>query len=602
MKKFTFILAFMLAFAGYSHSQMIEDFEHIPLNIMFGGEDDNSTMTAVANPDQGDANPSPYVIEFFRSQHGVPWGGFWSALPEPVDMTDMKYVHVQVWKPRISPIKFKVEGGPGGTFELESIEPQTLTEEWETITFHFPDADGMYPVIALLPDFEDPLELDDDIVIYFDNIVFSDHAEPGEGNELMVENFSPITMNLMDGGENDDSYFDVVLNPDPNDVNPSHRVGKFFRSQHGVPWGGFWSALPETVDMSEHKYVYVDVWKPRISPIKFKVEGGPGGTFELESMEPQTKINEWETIVFHFPDADGEYPVIAFMPDFEDPLELDEDIIIYFDNIRVGEAPEGDTEYDVDFVWVDFETEGLTNVEGFREVVNVGTVATDIADAGVNGGTIVELDYEVTEELPFTGYRMWAFPSWDVSEYTHIVLHIKAAEAITNARLDLFDTEGIASGDDGISFTYFDIGTDWHEVVIAIEDFELPEGIDNHPDMTVLQLVRLSFEYENTTPHAGTVHIDLVGFNEDTDVSVPAILPLADFAVKVFPNPAREQVTVETLPNSMVTLIDITGNVITQQVSSGPTTSLNLNGLSKGIYLIRVVNGEHARTTKLMVQ
>ncbi len=427
MKKITIILAFMLAFAGYSHSQMIEDFEHITLNLMTGGEDDNSTMTVIANPDQGEANPSPYVVEFYRSQHGLIWGGFWSALPEPVDMTDMKYVHVQVWKPRISSIKFKVEGGPEGTFELESIEPQTLTEEWETITFHFPDADGLYPIIALLPDFEDPLDLDDDIVIYFDNIVFSDNEEPGEGNELMVENFSPITMNVMTAGEDDDSYFDVVLNPDQNDANPSDRVGKFFRSQHGLIWSGFWSALPEPVDMSEQKYVYVDVWKPRISTIKFKVEGGPGGTFELESIEPQTKINEWETIVFHFPEADGEYPIIAFLPDFNDPVDLDDDIVIYFDNIRVGGAPDG------------------TNI--------------------------------------------------------------------------------------------------------------------NDP-----------------------------------------LLPAAGFDVKAFPNPAREQVTVETLPNSMITLIDITGNVITQQVSSGPTTSLNLEGLSKGIYLIRVVSGENARTTKLMVQ
>ncbi len=425
MKKFTIILAFMLAFAGYSHSQVIEDFEHIPLNLMLGGEDDNSTMTVIANPDMGEANPSPYVLEFLRSQNGVPWGGFWSELPEPVDMTDMKYVHVQVWKPRISPIRFKVEGGPGGTFEFESMEPQTLIEEWETITFYFPDADGMYPIIALLPDFEDPLTLEDDITIYFDNIVFSDNEVPGEGNELMVENFSPITMNPMLGGEEDDSYFDVVLNPDVNDTNPSYRVGKFHRSQNGVPWAGFWSALPEPVDMTEHKYVYVEVWKPRISPLKFKVEGGPGGTFELESMEPQTKVNEWETIVFHFPEADGEYPVISFMPDFEDPLTLDEDIVIYFDNIRVGAAP---------------------------------------------GGT-------------------------------------------------------------------------------NINDPALAEG----------------------------------------------------FMVKVFPNPANEQVTVETIPNSVVTLIDITGNVITQQASSGPTTSLNLEGFAKGIYLIRVMNGENVRTTKLMV-
>ncbi|TVQ15803.1 MAG: T9SS C-terminal target domain-containing protein [Bacteroidetes bacterium] len=407
---------------------MIEDFEHIPLNLMLDGEDDNSAMTLVLNPDQGEANPGYYVIKFDRSQHGFSFGGFWSALPEPVDMTDMKYVHVQVWKPRISPLRFKVEGGPGGTFEFESMEPQTLTEEWETITFYFPDADGLYPVISFMPDFEDPLDLDEDIVMYFDNIVLSDSAVPGEGDELVIENFEFIGLNVMTDGENDNSTMTVIANPAPDDVNESNLVVEYFRSQHGFVFGGFWSALPEPVDMSENRYVYVDVWKPRISPLRFKIEGGPEGTFEVESMEPQTKVNEWETIVFHFPDADGEYPVIVFMPDFNDPLDLDEDIFIYFDNIRLGGAPD-----------------------------------------------------------------------------------------------------------------------------------------------------------------------------DDTSINDP-ILPVAGINLKVFPNPAREQVTVETLPNSLVTLIDITGNVIRQQVSSGSSTSITLDGLSKGIYLVRVVNGEHARTTKLMVQ
>jgi len=339
MKKITIVLVLILAFGGIAKSQMVEDFEHIQLNVMLGGENDNSTMTVVPNPDPGDANPNHYVVKFERSQHGVPWGGFWSALPQTIDMTDKKYVHVKVWKPRISPVKFKVEGGPGGTFELPSIEPQELTEEWEVISFYFPDADGAYPVIAFMPDFEEPLELDEDIVIYFDQIVLSNNATYGEGDEEVIENFEFIHMNPMLGGEEDNSHFSIVPNPAPDDVNDSHHVVQFHRSQFGVPWGGFWSPLPEPVNMDEFKYVYVDVWKTRISPIRFKVEGGPGGTFELPSIEPQTKVEEWETIVFHFPEAHGDYPIIAFMPDFEDPLTLDEDIVIYFDNIRFGSAP-----------------------------------------------------------------------------------------------------------------------------------------------------------------------------------------------------------------------------------------------------------------------
>jgi hypothetical protein len=338
MKKFTIILVLILAFGGIARSQIVEDFEHIQLNVMLG-DNDNSKMTVVPNPDKGEANPSNYVVKFERSMNGVPWGGFWSALPETIDLTTKKYVHVKVWKPRISPIKFKVEDGPD-QFELASIEPQELTEEWEVISFHFPDADGAYPVIAFMPDFEDPLELDGDIVIYFDHIVLSDNATFGEGNEEIIEDFEFIHMNYMGGEETDTSTLSIVPNPDwENDVNPSSHVVEFKRSQHGVPWGGFWSALPTPLDLSENKYVYVKVWKPRISPVKFKVEGGNTPDLEIFSMTPQTNVNEWEELVFDFSEKDGTWNVIAFMPDFEDPLTLTEDIVLYFDDIRVGPAP-----------------------------------------------------------------------------------------------------------------------------------------------------------------------------------------------------------------------------------------------------------------------
>ncbi len=526
MKKCTLFLAIMLAFAGIVRSQVIEDFEHIPLNWMAAGE--NGYMYVVPNPDDV-GNPSTHVVEFRRGHDGDPWAGFFSALPEPLDLTEHKYVYVDVWKPRISPVRFKVEGGDAPDYEVESMFEQTKVEEWETMVFDLSEIDGLWDVIVFMPDFEDPLELEEDITIYFDNIrvggppeeklqkdgfdeigfvwcdfeteeftnvdgfrepinvgteatdmpgegviggtakhleytvdeefphtgyqmwawdpdwVFDDLSEythlvihakamdapvtdirvdlrdhanwegegepgwsyghfdlgteweeividleelslaedieehvdmtelqlisfifehetisPDEGAILvdvvgfsvvedddndfdpdgyMVENFEHIPLNMMLGGEDDESRMYVVPNPDMNDANPSTHVVRFERSQHGVPWGGFWSALPEPLDLSENKFVYVDVWKPRISPIRFKVEAGETDDLEIESMQEQTKVEEWETIVFDFSEKDGLWNVIAFMPDFEDPLELDEDIVIYFDNFRLGEDP-----------------------------------------------------------------------------------------------------------------------------------------------------------------------------------------------------------------------------------------------------------------------
>jgi len=339
MKKLTLILVAMLAVAGIARAQMVEDFEHIKLNLMLGGGDDNSTMTVVPNPDPSGINESSHVAKFERSQHGVPWGGFWSALPVQLDLTDNKYVHVRVWKTRISPLKFKVEGGPSANLEIFSMNPQTLTNEWEDIVFDFSEKTGNWNVIAFMPDFEDPLTLTDDIVIYFDYIMVNNNPTPGSASVYVVEDFDHIPLNLMLGGGDDNSSMTIVPNPAPDDVNPSDHVVKFERSQYGVPWGGFWSALPVPLDLTENKFVYVKVWKPRISPLRFKVEGGPSANLEIPSKEPQTLIGEWEEIIFDFSEKTGTWNVIAFMPDFEDPLTLVDDIVIYFDDIRTGGDP-----------------------------------------------------------------------------------------------------------------------------------------------------------------------------------------------------------------------------------------------------------------------
>ena len=342
MKQFTMFFLAMFLTAGIANAQMIEDFEHIPLNIMLGGDTDNSTMSIVPTP-EGTTNPGTHVVKYERSMNGVPWGGFWSALPQPLDLTVNKYVHVRVMKTRISPLKFKVEGGPSGILEIFSMNEQTVVNEWEDIVFDFSEKTGEWNVIAFMPDFEDPLALTEDIVIYFDYIMVNNDPTPGSDAAYVIEDFDHIPLNLMLGDDTDNSSMTVVANPDPDDLNPSANVIQYHRSMNGVPWGGFWSALPVPADLTTNKYMYVKVWKPRISPLKFKVEGGPSANLEIPSMNPQEKTGQWEEIVFDFSEKTGTWNVIAFMPDFEDPLTLTEDIMVYFDDIRLMPNPISNT-------------------------------------------------------------------------------------------------------------------------------------------------------------------------------------------------------------------------------------------------------------------
>lgn len=340
MKKIIYFIVLIIAMGPIALSQVvIEDFEHIALNVMTSGETDASNMTVVPNPDKGDANPSDYVVRFERAMNGIPWGGFYSALATPLDFSTMKYIHVKVWRPRLSPVKMKIEGGTTPNIEIEPMVAPTATEEWESLVYHFDTATGTYTTLVFMPDFADPVALDEDIVIYFDDFIMSDNAEPGAGNEYVIEDFDFIPMNLMAGDETDTSNFSIVPNPDKDDVNESDHVVRFERSQNGVPWGGFFSLLPEPLDLTENKYIYVKVWKPRTSVVKFKVESGPSANLEIESMSPQTLTNAWEELVFDFSEKTGTWTTVAFMPDFNDPVDLTEDLVLYFDDFRVGQAP-----------------------------------------------------------------------------------------------------------------------------------------------------------------------------------------------------------------------------------------------------------------------
>ena len=161
----------------------------------------------------------------------------------------------------------------------------------------------------------------------------------GFSKAQVVTNFEVIKMNLMLGGANDSSIMSVVPNPHVSGIDSSNWVVKFVSDKDGVPWGGFWCPLVTPIDVTVNKYVHVKVWKSIISPIKFKIQGGAAGDLETFSMNPQTMTGAWEDIVFDFTSKTGTYPIVSFMPYFQDPVTLTQDIVIYFDDIMVNNDP-----------------------------------------------------------------------------------------------------------------------------------------------------------------------------------------------------------------------------------------------------------------------
>lgn len=154
-------------------------------------------------------------------------------------------------------------------------------------------------------------------------------AEDGTTNKL--------TLNVMGGVTNSNTDMTVVDNPNPSGINTSSKVVKFDRNTAGDLWGGFWSPVVDPdPDFTTNKYVHVKVLKTRISPIKFKIQGGAAGDFETTSVNAQTQIGVWEDVVFDFSSKTGTYPTVVFMPDYFEPAVLEGNIVIYFDDIIVN--------------------------------------------------------------------------------------------------------------------------------------------------------------------------------------------------------------------------------------------------------------------------
>lgn len=177
---------------------------------------------------------------------------------------------------------------------------------------------------------------------------------------------------------------------------------------------------------------------------------------------------------------------------------------IYVDHVGFVEYPDFQDE---PFVWSDFENEELTNVEGFREPINEATEASDLPGEGQDDGTVVQLDFEMGDE-DTTGYRLFAFPNADVSEYTHLVMRLRARQEIFNATLEFFDDRD----EQGVAATNIPIYPEWHEVIVALDQLTVPDDETSPPDFSSLQWIDLLFDDALVCPNTGTVDIDWVRF------------------------------------------------------------------------------------------
>lgn len=616
-------------------AQTMEDFESMTMNLMEKGT--NGKMTVVPNPDPTGINLSSYVVKFIRPKDGKPWSGFYSTLSTPINLDTYRYVHVKVWKTRISKVKFKLEGPD---IEIASMNTQTIVNGWQDMVFDFTAATGNYTKITFQPDAEDPLTLTEDITLYFDDLIINNDPNPatnpaqvinvdmhGSGlttgqtvwlsgalggiygtwdqpglnpnNEMLdpdgdsiytatlslpdgivamkffkatgwgggdnapggdrvlvingnitvnykygnqgvisqtsedrviMENYESLKMNPMEKGTN--GKLTVVPNPDPSGINKSGYVVEFVRPFDGKPWSGFYATLSTAVDFTVNKYVHAKVWKSRISPVKFKIEGPD---IEIKSMNTQKIVNGWEDMVFDFSAATGNYTKITFQPDAEDPLTLTSDITIYFDDFILNNNPnQADTAKQ--------------------------TISVDMHGSGLTAGQRVFISGAIGD------------------------IHGTWVEAGLNLNNEMFDADGdsiysikMQLGNGVIAFKFFK-GTGWGGGDPA------PGGDRSY----------------NVTGSANLLY----KWNVQGQLFVSVgEKPLAG-KVNIYPNPVRNELTVNsTAELRSATITSMLGKVVGKYTfNNAGTQSINTEGLKSGMYFVTFIGKDGSKVTQKLLK
>ena len=382
---------------------------------------------------------------------------------------------------------------------------------------------------------------------------------------------------LFENGTNDASLYAVVPNPSASGINTSASVARYTINANGQPWAGLWSNdLTDFTISASNSIVKVMVYKSVISNFGVKFEGAGGSAFEI--LVPNTKINEWEELTFDFSSRIGSAVTrLVLLPDF--PSARTAGSINHFDNLSFNssQAP---------VVVTDPTVAAPTPTVAANNVISLYShaytnVAVDTWRTGWSNASHEEVQIagNATRKytnLNFVGVETTGANLLDLTGMTHLRLDLWTPD-MTTFRIKLVDfgaNRVWAGGDDvehELAFTTHTLST-WNTLNIPLSNFT---GLATRASMA---------QYIFSGVPAGKVFIDNMFFYNGATTGTPS---LNDKGVKVFPNPATDQLTIQS--NQEIKAIRIT-NLVGQTVKSMNVNALervvDLNQMSKGQYIV----------------
>ncbi len=167
-----------LATGVFAQLEVSYDFEEETADTtwrLFGNgefQNDTTDISIVMNPLAMEPNLSDSVLEFLVREDAVRWAGMYTDGCGIMFFTEeAKTLCMMVLKTVVSRVGLKVELSLNSGDDVSMYVENTVTDEWELLTFEFPDAVGYYyQRLTVFPDFPEEDKTWGENVVYIDNI------------------------------------------------------------------------------------------------------------------------------------------------------------------------------------------------------------------------------------------------------------------------------------------------------------------------------------------------------------------------------------------------------------------------------------------------
>ncbi len=353
-----FLIVFCCAFVQAQTT--ILDFEKPATSTVFqyfGSPLDGSLTSVIANPNASGINTSANVTKYTKPAVAEVWAGAFSN-PNPTTLVDLVAngkVTIKVHMDHIGSVSLKLEGSTDMGDNWVTTVANTKKNEWEELTFDVnlpsieapfkPAAGHKYARVVLFFDFG-TAGTGTEVISYFDDIVAAPASALVCNTILDMEKPATTTVFQYFGSPLDGSLNSNIPNPNPSGINTSSTVGKFTKPAVAEVWAGAFSNPNPTaiVDLVNNGKIKVKVHMDHIGSLSLKLEGSPDMGDNWVITVPNTKVNEWEELVFDAnlpsieapfkPSKGHTYARVVLFFDFG-TAGTGKDVISYFDDICV---------------------------------------------------------------------------------------------------------------------------------------------------------------------------------------------------------------------------------------------------------------------------